>query len=924
MINDKKTRTVEEEGVIATAAYRIDESAIGHITSILSNMYSDPPLAVVREYFSNAVDAHTAAGCPDTPVSIKFPTKLDPTFVLRDRGRGLSLDATTQYLGGYGATGDEKRTSNDMIGGFGIGAKVGFAVSSAFNYTIYHGGRKRVWSCYLDEHDRGRMSLLHDEVSDEHTGIEITIPVAESWIPGFQAAADKAFLFSRVKPTITGIPKGHVSQVNITPAVGSYDLKLNIDGVDSVIRVMLLSDVFTRSDSSPQAHGDDDHYRVVVGNAGYAVDLSKLGMSPSNTSAAQVLLSNIRIEAPIGFLQVAPSREALQYSQRTIKVLRSLLEALLTPRIGLHMAESVVGVTAAKAELPGLGMLSIGLDRLYGAGQSKVVVANADKRYLDWIEASPKHGITATLPTASLQKLTTQAPATKCEPYAFRLRQLDKLNSDVRWAVERIPVAVALASGHKMLNANECILGAILPSSASEYTDYQSAASLLVAKHLAARKTGYQARTMYVIAWFIEPAIHVQPADLDALLESSPYCTEDVVTPIKHALTPGLISEGKTALSGGYYGPYQLSSELNEPYRRHSRGRTSWNAGTGNGAQKVAAHSRKFVVPSSNPNSNSDKASDLWEAALASDVKNNGLVYIPLDEFRVATPDGIQMLHRDIRPNATFLSQISHQDIVDLFDRLIVDCKLVGVRVGEVESLKANSNYINFWTACQNVFSEAVKEQEFADALLVRLSLDSDDGHTYALLALQRFIVTQNIRVPWYADAVRWAKAFSRAEAYLDADAGLFRLATACFKLCRHSPMWETGQAGVRSKILGTVKGTCLATINSAFECSQDYRAADTNSHVLIVLWQKILDAYPMIPYMIPAMADECGHWSPFGGRVRRGNSISDSHVFAVRQCLVTFNEHSIGEEYLEQYLRVMPPLTKDLEVARKSKKQKP
>ena len=43
-------------------AMTFDENAIAHLMSVLTDLYSDPTLAVVREYSTNARDAQIAAG----------------------------------------------------------------------------------------------------------------------------------------------------------------------------------------------------------------------------------------------------------------------------------------------------------------------------------------------------------------------------------------------------------------------------------------------------------------------------------------------------------------------------------------------------------------------------------------------------------------------------------------------------------------------------------------------------------------------------------------------------------------------------------------------------------------------------------------------------------------------------------------------
>lgn len=75
MIQSKDTGIQVESTLTGeTVAMSIDQSVMGHIMSVLTDMYSDPELAVLREYSSNAADAHVEAGVtrPPTP-----PARLD-------------------------------------------------------------------------------------------------------------------------------------------------------------------------------------------------------------------------------------------------------------------------------------------------------------------------------------------------------------------------------------------------------------------------------------------------------------------------------------------------------------------------------------------------------------------------------------------------------------------------------------------------------------------------------------------------------------------------------------------------------------------------------------------------------------------------------------------------------------------------------
>jgi len=181
MITGQNSNTLETSGAAIDAAeYHIDPNNIVHVTQILRNMYANPQKAVVREYISNAIDAHVQQGI-DRPIEIHVPTTDEPYYSVRDFGDGLDLEDTKSLLYGYGSSGAHKRASNEQIGGFGIGCKSAFSICDAFTYTVWHGGMKRVWSCFLDERDMGRANLVFEEASADEAGIEVKIPFTVSY-----------------------------------------------------------------------------------------------------------------------------------------------------------------------------------------------------------------------------------------------------------------------------------------------------------------------------------------------------------------------------------------------------------------------------------------------------------------------------------------------------------------------------------------------------------------------------------------------------------------------------------------------------------------------------------------------------------------------------------------------------------------------
>jgi len=67
IVEDKTTKTIAN-GMISESFFSVKQENLAHIFSILRNsLYSDKAGAIIREYSTNAYDAHVQAGIKDTP-----------------------------------------------------------------------------------------------------------------------------------------------------------------------------------------------------------------------------------------------------------------------------------------------------------------------------------------------------------------------------------------------------------------------------------------------------------------------------------------------------------------------------------------------------------------------------------------------------------------------------------------------------------------------------------------------------------------------------------------------------------------------------------------------------------------------------------------------------------------------------------------
>ena len=174
-----------------------------HIFKILRDgIYSDKPLAVVREYWANAHDEHVKMCKPDLPVDITLPTYMTPYLKIRDYGKGLAPKEVRDIFITYGES--TKTQSDDYIGALGIGCKSAFSYTKTFQVTSYYDGKAHVYSCYIDESEMGKIAEISSNKSSEPSGVEVSIPINTYEFSLFATKVRQLFKYAKHRPNIKG------------------------------------------------------------------------------------------------------------------------------------------------------------------------------------------------------------------------------------------------------------------------------------------------------------------------------------------------------------------------------------------------------------------------------------------------------------------------------------------------------------------------------------------------------------------------------------------------------------------------------------------------------------------------------------------------------------------------------------------------
>jgi len=300
MIVTQSKANVVTQGVQGAVSFGIKQEGLAHIFNVLRNqLYSDKILAVLREYSCNAVDAHTEAG-HNRPIEVTLPSRLSLELKIRDYGIGLSETDIQEIYAFYGES--TKRKSNSLIGQLGLGSKSAFAYGDNFVINSFHNGVKTTYNAYIDPSQIGQIAKLASAPTTEANGVEIVIPVKPADCETFVSTARSLFTYFKVKPIVRGAANFTYEETN--PIYSGADWRI------------------LRADRGAY----NRRAVAVMGNIGYTISSSALKLDENNNDEAVIerLLTNcdIQLDVPIGELDIAASREGLQYTDRTIANLK--------------------------------------------------------------------------------------------------------------------------------------------------------------------------------------------------------------------------------------------------------------------------------------------------------------------------------------------------------------------------------------------------------------------------------------------------------------------------------------------------------------------------------------------------------------------------------------------------------------------------
>ena len=198
MIINTQEINVEKSSNFESTDFRIDAKYKNKVLWMLINQYRFKIRTPIQEIVSNARDAQRENGNPDKPIKIQLPTKIEPTFIVRDYGVGMDENRIKTIFTSFGAS--TKNSDNTQTGGFGIGAKSPLAYTDSFNIKTYVDGKYWFYVVAKTSDDGLGINLLSHGDTNEENGTEVQIPVASQDVRSFIEGACRTTMFWDVQP----------------------------------------------------------------------------------------------------------------------------------------------------------------------------------------------------------------------------------------------------------------------------------------------------------------------------------------------------------------------------------------------------------------------------------------------------------------------------------------------------------------------------------------------------------------------------------------------------------------------------------------------------------------------------------------------------------------------------------------------------
>lgn len=332
MIMEQYNNNLKVSGTMETQEFTI-KADDGKLFHILSNLYSNPVGAVVRELSTNCLDAHKMAKNDEQfHIILSDGIEYDYFIKFRDFGVGMDHQTITQIFTKYGES--TKTNSNESTGCLGLGSKSPFTISDSFTITNIFQGMKTIYGVTKNERNVPMLVVFDSYSTDERNGLEITVPLEKDFRDVIKYHIKHELLFFKNKPKVfegeEEITIWHNQTINDVLDLYKSDSKINFSNNSEIKKLGKMSvvqgevrynlDIQTFFNTHIKIKNSMKLWEVDE-DGKISDDTRNLTTKILNTVSEyhQAHGSSIVYLADMGEVSFAPSREELIFDSRTIK-----------------------------------------------------------------------------------------------------------------------------------------------------------------------------------------------------------------------------------------------------------------------------------------------------------------------------------------------------------------------------------------------------------------------------------------------------------------------------------------------------------------------------------------------------------------------------------------------------------------------------